>query len=156
MSNKLKQITTKAKALYKTGKFKKWTDAIKAASKQTTKIGDYNVNKSSFVETRLPLSPRKKRTKKEKKFAVTRNYDGTFMPGGIKKISGVKKHFDEKSHNINVTVGALNSSKKSHLKLLTTYYGKLSTKLLLAEKMKDKKDLKKQMMIIKREISKLK
>ena len=35
MSNKLKQITTKAKALYKTGKFAKWTDAIKAASKQT-------------------------------------------------------------------------------------------------------------------------
>lgn len=33
MANKLKAITTKAKALYKSGKFKKWTDAIKAASK---------------------------------------------------------------------------------------------------------------------------
>lgn len=33
MSNKLKAITTKAKQLYKTGKFAKWTDAIKAASK---------------------------------------------------------------------------------------------------------------------------
>lgn len=30
----LKQITTRAKQLYKTGKFKKWTDAIKAASKE--------------------------------------------------------------------------------------------------------------------------
>lgn len=30
----LKQITTRAKKLYKTGKFAKWTDAIKAASKQ--------------------------------------------------------------------------------------------------------------------------
>jgi len=29
----LTQITTKAKSLYKTGKYKKWTDAIKAASK---------------------------------------------------------------------------------------------------------------------------
>lgn len=36
MSSKLKQITTKAKALYKSGKYKKWTDAIKAASKTLT------------------------------------------------------------------------------------------------------------------------
>jgi septum formation inhibitor MinC len=35
MANRLKQITTKAKALYKTGRYAKWTDAIKAASKQT-------------------------------------------------------------------------------------------------------------------------
>jgi hypothetical protein len=39
MSNKLKAITTKAKQLYKTGKFAKWTDAIKAASKSTAKVG---------------------------------------------------------------------------------------------------------------------
>jgi hypothetical protein len=31
--NKLKAITTKAKALYKSGKYSKWTDAIKAAAK---------------------------------------------------------------------------------------------------------------------------
>ena len=31
--NRLKQITAKAKILYKTGKYKKWTDAIKQASK---------------------------------------------------------------------------------------------------------------------------
>jgi hypothetical protein len=36
MSNRLKQITTKAKALYKSGKYSKWTDAIKAASKTLT------------------------------------------------------------------------------------------------------------------------
>lgn len=47
MSNKLKQITTKAKQLYKTGKFAKWTDAIKAASGKVVKrskigaAGDY-------------------------------------------------------------------------------------------------------------------
>lgn len=47
MSNKLKQITTKAKQLYKTGKFAKWTDAIKAASGKVIKrskigaAGDY-------------------------------------------------------------------------------------------------------------------
>jgi hypothetical protein len=155
MSNKLKQITTKAKALYKSGKYKKWTDAIKAASKQVTKIGDYSVNKSDFIETRIPVTPRKKRTKKEKKFEVTRNIDGTYKRGGIKKISGLKTHTDEKSHNVNVTVGALNSSKKSHLNLLTNYYGKLSAKLITATKAKEKKDLKKQLLIIKREISKL-
>jgi hypothetical protein len=33
----LQQITTKAKVLYKTGKYKKWTDAIKAASKLVKK-----------------------------------------------------------------------------------------------------------------------
>jgi len=37
--NRLKQITTKAKALYKSGKYAKWTDAIKAASKQTATVG---------------------------------------------------------------------------------------------------------------------
>lgn len=36
MSNRLKQITTKAKALYKSGKYSKWIDAIKAASKTLT------------------------------------------------------------------------------------------------------------------------
>jgi hypothetical protein len=36
MSSRLKQITTKAKELYKSGKYKKWTDAIKAASKTLT------------------------------------------------------------------------------------------------------------------------
>lgn len=33
-NERLKQITTKAKQLYKSGKYKKWTDAIKAARKQ--------------------------------------------------------------------------------------------------------------------------
>ena len=34
MSNHLKRITTKAKALYRSGRYAKWTDAIKAASKK--------------------------------------------------------------------------------------------------------------------------
>jgi len=52
MSSRLKQITTKAKALYKSGKYKKWTDAIKAASKTLTstvkkaKVGAFTKKKS--------------------------------------------------------------------------------------------------------------
>lgn len=34
MANKLKAITARAKKLYRTGRYKKWTDAIKAASKK--------------------------------------------------------------------------------------------------------------------------
>ena len=37
MISTLKKITTKAKQLYKTGKYAKWTDAIKEASKSLNK-----------------------------------------------------------------------------------------------------------------------
>jgi len=124
MSNKLKAITTKAKALYKSGKFAKWTDAIKAAAaslpgakKKTKKIGDYALNKTDFYETRLALSPRKKKLKKIKQYSVSRNADGTFKDNGIKRISGVKKaarkksavrnygsHKDTASHNVKISV----------------------------------------------------
>lgn len=48
MSSKLKQITTKAKALYKSGKFAKWTDAIKAASKGIGATKKTAAKKSSY------------------------------------------------------------------------------------------------------------
>ena len=48
MSNKLKAITTKAKALYKTGKFAKWTDAIKEASKSIGATKKAAPKKSSY------------------------------------------------------------------------------------------------------------
>lgn len=49
MSNKLKQITTKAKALYKSGKYSKWTDAIKAASKTLSHTVSKKAKKVSGV-----------------------------------------------------------------------------------------------------------
>ena len=75
MANKLKAITSKAKALYKSGKYSKWTDAIKAASKQIAGV-----------------APKKKPTKKAavKKVAAK------------KAIS--KMHKDTKSHNVNIRV----------------------------------------------------
>jgi hypothetical protein len=152
MSNKLKQITTKAKQLYKSGKFAKWTDAIKAASKTVTKtvkkaskkIGDYNVNESNFVETRLALTPRKKKAKKVKKYSVTRNVDGTYKKGGVKRISGVKTkaapkkkaavksyHTDKNSHNVKLTImsglGTYNSPENILMEI--EYWQKMLDKL---------------------------
>jgi hypothetical protein len=80
------------------------------------KVGDYKLNNTEFVETRLPISPRKKTLKKKKEFAVLREHDGTFKK--IKRISGVKTatkkpvkkstaksyHKDTKSHNVNIRV----------------------------------------------------
>lgn len=81
MSNKLKQITTKAKQLYKTGKFAKWTDAIKAASKSTT-------------TTKKVGAVKKKAAKKKaapKKITVKRKT----TPGN---------HKDTNSHNVKISV----------------------------------------------------
>lgn len=83
MANRLKQITTKAKQLYKTGKFAKWTDAIKAASKQTASVG----------------SPKKKSAKKvaKKKTAIKK-------AAPKKKAAAKSYHKDTKSHNVRISV----------------------------------------------------
>jgi hypothetical protein len=72
--NRLKQITTKAKALYKSGKYAKWTDAIKAASKQTATVGA--TKKKTAVKKSAP-----------KKKAAVKSY-----------------HKDSKSHNVRISV----------------------------------------------------
>ena len=74
--NKLKAITTKAKQLYRSGKYAKWTDAIKAASKQigAVKIIQKGESKNARVT---------------KVLQQTRTKTGTFK--GYKTISGTKK-----------------------------------------------------------------
>lgn len=75
----LTKITTKAKSLYKTGKYKKWTDAIKAASKT--------------------LGSTKKPVKKTDKKSVTKKHTDTkshnvnirVVSGDKKRISGWRK-----------------------------------------------------------------
>ena len=123
MSSKLKAITTKAKALYKTGKYKKWTDAIKAASKtlpatKKAKVGDYTINESIFME-KGGIKERKIKPKKTKGYVVERNKKGEFKK--IERIAGIKKkaapkkkaatkkkattiHKDSKSHNVKISV----------------------------------------------------
>ena len=83
MSSKLKAITTKAKQLYKTGKFAKWTDAIKEASKSLTKG-----KKVSGVKKAVKKVTKKKAVKKvTKKKATPKSY-----------------HKDTKSHNVKISV----------------------------------------------------
>jgi hypothetical protein len=96
MANRLKQITTKAKQLYKTGKYAKWTDAIKAASKMTASIG----------------ATKKKAAKKvvKKKAAVKK-------VAPKKKAASKSYHKDSKSHNVRISVmsGSSQMSTLNHL-----------------------------------------
>ena len=85
MANRLKQITTKAKALYKTGKFAKWTDAIKAASKQTASVS----------------ATKKKATKKK---AVPKKKTAIKKAVSKKKAAAKSYHKDTKSHNVRINV----------------------------------------------------
>ena len=61
--NRLKQITAKAKTLYKTGKYKKWTDAIKQASKSLggSGTGTHKDTKSHNVNVRVVSGTKKKK-----------------------------------------------------------------------------------------------
>lgn len=63
MPNKLKAITAAAKKLYKTGRYKKWTDAIKAASKQISGTGKHTDTKSHNVNIRVVSGVKKKAAK---------------------------------------------------------------------------------------------
>jgi hypothetical protein len=83
MSSKLKQITTKAKALYKSGKYKKWTDAIKAASKTLTST----VKKVKVGAVKKKAAAKKVAHKKPHKKSPARLL-----------------HKDTKSHNVNIRV----------------------------------------------------
>jgi hypothetical protein len=83
--NRLKQITTKAKQLYKTGKYAKWTDAIKAASKQTATVG-----------------AAKKKAAPKKKAAVKKAAVKKAAPK--KKTAAKSYHKDTKSHNVRISV----------------------------------------------------
>lgn len=115
--NKLKKITTEAKKLYKTGKYKKWTDAIKAASK---KIGAIKI-----IEKGESKSAKPKAT-----YQTVRTKKGTFKK--IKKVAGVAKkkvakkevkrnsiHKDTRSHNVNIRV--LSGTKRKTLGSLPPY-----------------------------------
>jgi hypothetical protein len=95
-NERLKQITTKAKQLYKSGKYKKWTDAIKAASKQlpaakksskkkasVKKVAGWKKGNTAMVEYNEKKVPGKKNVR------IARKYDGAFMH--FTKISGISE-----------------------------------------------------------------
>lgn len=114
----LKKITDKAKILYRTGKYKKWTDAIKAASK----VGDYKINKATFLEKNIPTSPRKKTTKKPKSFIVKRDTSGQFSKiKRIPNISGLKKYTLGTFFDTSV-IKDIDNLKKEYFKLAKKYH----------------------------------
>jgi len=90
MSSKLKAITTKAKSLYKTGKYAKWTDAIKAASKSLTKTtGSKKIGAIKKKATKKVVKRKIATKKKSVKKSPVRNYGS---------------HKDTASHNVRISV----------------------------------------------------
>jgi hypothetical protein len=138
MANRLKQITTKAKQLYKTGKYAKWTDAIKAASKQTASVGA--TKKKAAKKSVKKVAKKKTAVKKAapKKKAAARNYGS---------------HKDTNSHNVKVSVVSGIGSLLTHYK---DAYGKLSSKKLLEKTKRGKHKIAKEMTSIAAKIKKLK
>jgi hypothetical protein len=132
MSSRLKAITTKAKALYKTGKFSKWTDAIKEASKQLSKGKKVSGVKKSV----------KKKAKKPTEQSI------------LNKIHKVKKDvekLDEAQHK-HMSIGAVKSHALHHYK---SKYGSLSTKKMLEKTKRGKAKLLKEMKAIESKIKKI-
>jgi len=110
--NRLKQITTKAKALYKSGKYAKWTDAIKAASKQTATVGA-----TKKKSAKKKAAPKKKTAVKKaapKKKADVRNYgshkDTASHNVRISVVSGIEKDLENKLKNAIYFLGVYKSN----------------------------------------------
>jgi hypothetical protein len=134
--NRLKQITTKAKELYKSGKYAKWTDAIKAASKQTATVGA--TKKKSAKKKAAPkkkIAVKKAATKKK---AAVRNYGS---------------HKDTASHNVKISVVSGIGNLLTHYK---DAYGKLASKKLLEKTKRGKSKIAKEMTKVASKIKKLK
>jgi hypothetical protein len=139
--NRLKQITTKAKALYKSGKYAKWTDAIKAASKQTATVGATKKKSTKKkAATKKKTAVKKAVIKKvaTKKKATTRNYGS---------------HKDTGSHNVRISVV---SGIGSLMSLYKDAYGKLSSKKLMEKTKRGRNKIAKEMTAVAAKIKKLK
>jgi hypothetical protein len=134
--NRLKQITTKAKQLYKTGKYSKWTDAIKAASKQTATVGAVKKKAAPKKKSAVKKAAVKKAAPKKK--SAVRNYGS---------------HKDTASHNVKISV-------VSGIGNLMTYYkneyGNLSAKKLMETTKRGKAKITKKINEVASKIKKLK
>ena len=113
MSNKLKAITTKAKALYKTGKFDKWTDAIKAASKTVTTTATKAAKKYGTKAKKYAV----KKAKSGVKSLAKKVYESKYLAGtkkaAPKKSAAKSYHKDTASHNVKISVmSGMNGMKK--------------------------------------------
>jgi hypothetical protein len=138
--NRLKQITTKAKQLYKTGKYAKWTDAIKAASKKTATVGA--TKKKSEKKKSAPKKNTAVKKAALKKKASVRNYGS---------------HKDTASHNVKISVvSGTTKSSFNMLKVWENVYGKLAQDYISSSNTKEKQKIKKEMTTVKLIISDIK
>jgi DnaJ domain len=132
---RLKQITTKAKQLYKSGKYKKWTDAIKAASASlpaAKKVAKKKVAKKASVKKvagwkkgkTIIIEHNEKPLSKHKNVRVKRNPHGDMFakPGTfknfqtLKAVNGLHGMFDTSA------IHDLDQLKKEYHKLAIRYH----------------------------------
>jgi hypothetical protein len=144
----LTAIVKKAKGLYKTGKYKKWTDAIKAASKGVKKA-----------------APKKKATKKAapkrkaaKKITGFKKGKTNFIELGEKKKRGkniriVRRTVSGKKGTFRdfITIGSVISSGKS---ILLEKLGKLEAKKFSTKLKRDKNKVAKEIRTVKTQLKK--
>lgn len=141
--NRLKQITTKAKALYKTGKFAKWTDAIKQASKSlgATKSGTHKDSKSHNVNIRVVSGTNQykgiKNISVQKAREIASHWHGgqwsalyQFASSGVVTKENLNRYFSEINSDLN---GASHKDKKE-LKSLELFFVKEETRLFGGKK----------------------
>jgi hypothetical protein len=149
MSSKLKEITTKAKQLYKTGKFSKWTDAIKEASKSLVKKTD-----SKKIGAIKKKATKKVVKKKVVKKLPVRNYGS---------------HKDTASHNVRISVVSgidkdLENKLKDAIRFVGIYKSNIDFEKLMIKKEPSKKnywklrvkDSEKKLKIVTEKVKKLK
>jgi len=155
MSNKLKAITTKAKALYKSGKYAKWTDAIKEASKSLAKTtGSKKIGAIKKKATKKVVKKKFATKKKAVKKAPVRNYGS---------------HKDTASHNVRISVVSgidkdLENKLKEAIRFVGIYKSNIDFEKLMIKKEPSKKnywklrvkDSEKKLKIVTEKVKKLK
>lgn len=104
MANKLKLITDKAKKLYKTGKYKKWTDAIKQASKSIGAVKIIQKGESKNAKVTKTLMQKRNKKGQFKGYSVISGVTKTAKKKVAKKKVAKSYHKDTKSHNVRISV----------------------------------------------------
>jgi hypothetical protein len=120
MPNKLKLITAKAKKLYATGKYKKWTDAIKQASKSLGAVKIIQKGETKKTKTSKTLMQKRDKKGHFKGYSVVSGVTKTAKKKVAKK-SAKSYHKDTKSHNVRISVM---SGRKSRINGIPDYTDK--------------------------------
>lgn len=133
MANKLKAITTKAKALYKSGKFAKWTDAIKAASSSIAGVAPKK--KPTKKAPVKKVAAKKLKFNQPKKLHKLTGYNGTTRQGNKTQVHYTKLSGYEPQKEIVVgRIGALSLVKEfaPEVKIRVTRGKKVLTNKILS------------------------